>query len=269
MSTQIVDLDEIVFQSRNKSYGAYVLRQLYPRNVSRAFAIALSLMVLAMLWPLISEYLSSEDLLDQKKKSISYAELSEPPPIDKKEEQIKPPEVEPPPPPKAASIKFVIPEPVADDKAKPEETIASVDSILKSNPGLETQEGSNDAPVDFGDVDGKGNTPSEIKETEKEPDPNEFIAVEKEAAPVNMDDIKKAIGYPPTAKEAGISGKVILRLLVGKDGSVVKHIVIKSPHKILTEAVVPHLSSLKFTPAIQANRPVQTWVTIPFDFRLQ
>jgi len=55
----------------------------------------------------------------------------------------------------------------------------------------------------------------------------------------------------------------------GDGGVFVKHVVLKSPHKILTEAVEKELPNLEFTPGIHAGKPIKVWVTIPFDFRLQ
>lgn len=274
MSAEILkpDLDEIVFEHREKRYGAYVLRQLYPKNLTRAFIIGSSLVLLFIAFPLIKKFFESTEEETQNLNKLTYAELKDPPPIDKKEE-IKPPPEELPPPPKRASIKFVVPETVKDEEPpKEEQKLANMDSLLKGNPGLVDQEGSNDVPVDFGTDEGTGDVPVEIKEEpkkEEEPDVNAFVAVEKEPAPVNLDVIKKNIGYPNQAKELGIQGKVIIRILVNKEGKPTKHVVVRSPHSLLTDAVVNQLYNLQFTPGIQAGKPISVWVNIPFDFRLQ
>ncbi len=119
-----------------------------------------------------------------------------------------------------------------------------------------------------GGQEGKEPHPTTSQE-EKDPDPMAYVVVEKEPQPINIDEIKKRIGHPPAAKEAGIQGKVIVRVLVGKNGKYERHIVIKSPHKILTEAVEKELPNLEFTPGIQAGKPIKVWVTIPFDFQLR
>ena len=43
MKTQIKNLDEIVFEERNKNYGAFFLRRSYNKNVTRAMFIAILL----------------------------------------------------------------------------------------------------------------------------------------------------------------------------------------------------------------------------------
>ncbi|RMF48824.1 MAG: hypothetical protein D6750_06995, partial [Bacteroidetes bacterium] len=112
-------------------------------------------------------------------------------------------------------------------------SFANIDTPMKVDLGTEDVRGDSNATPDIGETEDTGKEPVEVIE-EKDPDPMAFVAVEKEPQPLNIGDIKKRIGYPPLAKEAGIQGKVIVRVLVGKTGKYERHIVIKSPHKILT-----------------------------------
>ena len=50
-------LNDIVFEGRNKAYGAYVLRRLYQRHVTRALIIATAVFLLLIAFPLISQFL--------------------------------------------------------------------------------------------------------------------------------------------------------------------------------------------------------------------
>jgi periplasmic protein TonB len=84
-----------------------------------------------------------------------------------------------------------------------------------------------------------------------------------------MDDVKKAIGYPPVAKEAGIEGQVMLRILVDEQGNYIRHIISKAAHPLLQAEVEKHARELHFTPAIQGGKPIKFWVNIPFNFKLQ
>ncbi len=268
-TTAYFDWDERLFANRNKAYGAYYLRKNYVRHTTRALIIGISLVVLGFAVPFIKAYIEAKiEGLNRAKKKTVVTELMEPPPIDKKNEPPPPPVEQPPPPPQRAQIKFVPPQIVKEEQAKPEETIANIDTLMKVDPGTKDVEGDPNAVPTIEEGTGTGDQPVEVRD-EPDPDINAFVAVEKEPQPVNIDDIKKRIGYPPLAKEAGIQGKVIVRVLVGKDGKYVKHVVLKSPHKILTEAVEKEIPSLEFTPGIQAGKPIKVWVTIPFDFRLQ
>lgn len=262
----LANLDDIVFEERNKEYGAYVLRKRYARNVTVAFLAGTAIVIFALLFPLILSFIEGLSPAEEEEiKKVTIVEMTEAPPIDEEKQPELPPE-EVAPPPKKSAIKFVIPEPVPDEEAKPEETIVNVEEIKDKNVDVENREGTEEG-FDFGEKEGTGVV--EAPKEEEEPDPNAFMAVEKEPAPVNMGDFKKNIGYPPQAKEANIQGKVILKVLVDKSGSVEKHIVIKSPNPLLTEACVNQLKTLKFTPAIQAGKPTKFWVVVPVDFKLQ
>ncbi len=74
--------------------------------------------------------------------------------------------------------------------------------------------------------------------------------------------------YPYIAKKRGYEGKVILRLLVGKDGKVKKVVVVKSSgYRILDEEASKTLNKWIFEPAKVAGAPVDYWVEIPVVFR--
>lgn len=273
MSSEVIkaDLDEIVFDRRNKAYGAYVIRRLYPKNLSRSFAVAIFLAGLLISYPVIAQFLSEMTAVKKEGPNLSYAELKDPPPIDKETPPPPPPE-EIPPPPKRSSIKFVPPEIVKDEEAPKDIKLVDQDSLKDKNPGLEDVKGDDNAPVDFGDDKGTGEVPVEIQEkpkVEEDPDINAFIAVEKDPQPVNLGDLKKLIGYPSSAREMGISGKVTIRILVNAEGKYEKHQVIRSPHQVLTDACVAQIKNLQFTPGIQGGKPIKCWVNVPFDFKLQ
>ncbi len=119
---------------------------------------------------------------------------------------------------------------------------------------------------DFGELDIDGeNTP----ETEMIPDINDFVQLEREPMPVNLDDVKRVIGFPGTAKNHDMDGKVIIRMLVDKKGYVADYVNLRptlSP--FLVEAVTAGVPLLVFTPGTQASEPVYCWVSIPFTFKL-
>lgn len=270
MSIIRADLDEIVFRFRNKDYGAYVLRKEYTRNTRNAMIIGVSIFVFAIVFPVIWNMIAPDFSDDSAAIAETIATLEEPPPMDEEQEQPEEVKVEPPPPPQRSQIQFVPPEVVAHEEAPAEVTITSIDSLkLDADVGTKNIEGDADAPPSVVVVEeGTGTKPVEVVAPPKDPDPDEFIAVEKEAAAVNMDEIKRSLVYPEICKQMNIQGKVFVRVLVGKDGKVSRHIVKRSPHDLMTKEVEKHLNKLSFTPGIQAGRPISTWVTIPFDFKL-
>jgi protein TonB len=261
----LANLDDIVFEARNKEYGAYILRKKYPRQILLSFVFGSLLVLFTLGIPAIMSFIEGlQPVEEEEVQKVTIVELADVPINEEKQPELPPEEVAPPP--KKSAIKFVIPEPVPDEEAKPDETIVNIDEIKDKNVATETVEGTEEG-FDFGEKEGTGN--KVVEAPEPEPDPNAFMAVEKEPVPVNMADFKKNIGYPPQAKEAGIEGKVLLKVLVDKEGNVEKHMVLKSKHLLLTDACVAQLRTLKFTPAIQAGKPTKFWVVVPVDFKLQ
>jgi TonB family protein len=105
-------------------------------------------------------------------------------------------------------------------------------------------------------------------EAEVYPDPDDFVPVTREPAPLNLSAVRSAIGYPAAAKDAGIEGTVIARVLVNRKGAYVKHKLLGSPPESLAEAVEAKLSMLKFNPAIGSEgAPIPVWINLPFRFR--
>lgn len=280
MSVVHADLDDIVFEERNKDYGAYQMRSKYTRLLTRAALIAFLLFLFITGLPKIVSWLKPEPEMEMVDVMVPIEmELEDLPPPKEREEEVEPPPPPPPvntPPPAArAQIEFRIIEPAPEEEVDPDETIKDMDELVEADTamiGNQDRDGIADdgtGDPDWDNLLGSGDgEPQEVQPVDDDPDPNAFIIAEEEPRPVNMDDIRKLIGYPPMAKEAEIEGKVIVRVLVDKTGKYKKHIVLKDPHPILTKAVTGKLNKLQFTPGIQAGKPIKVWVTIPFDFKL-
>ncbi len=279
MKTILADLDEIVFEGRNKSYGSFQMRKDGNRLLMRAALIAFLIFLFSTGLPKIISWLGdgNNGPTEELVMIPIEMELEDLPPPEEREEEIEPPPppppVEAPPPAAIAQIEFAVIEPAPEEEADTTEVremdeLLDADTAMIGNRDVEgvADDGTGDPKWDaFGDGDGE---PQEVVVVDNDPNPNDFIIVEEEPRPVNMDDIKKLIGYPAMAKEAEIEGKVIVRVLVDKTGKYKKHVVLKDPHPILTKAVEKKLNSLQFTPGIQGGNPIKVWVTIPFDFKL-
>ena len=92
----------------------------------------------------------------------------------------------------------------------------------------------------------------------------EFVEYDTPPAPKHWSKPK----YPETAKKAGIEGMVVLKILVGTDGSVVDVQVLKSAHPALDEAASDAARKWTFSPAKLVDEPVKTWVSFPVRFSL-
>ncbi|MDB4285910.1 energy transducer TonB [bacterium] len=223
----IVDFDDIVFENRNKSYGAYPLRK---HSGERLMWITIS--VLAFLLSTgLSYYRNLETPLSKIfiEKSVEIC-LAESPSVC----------FPAPPPPQLTRCFFGgsnyprMYHPVPEDMVL-EEDIPILNEIQKN---------------------GK----------EGYPGINGHQMVEIEPIPQNHKEVREMIGYPEIARDAGIEGIVVIRVLVDKKGKYVKHKVIKKVHPILGGACEKHIHKLKFTPAIHDGKAIPFWVNIPFRF---
>lgn len=107
------------------------------------------------------------------------------------------------------------------------------------------------------------------KPVEEELDPNEYIAVEVEPQ-VDLPKLQGLVNYPEMARRAGIEGKVVLRVLVDKQGNAKKVLVESSDNKLLDKEAIEAIKKYgKFEPAIQNRQPVTCWVSIPIVFKLR
>ena len=103
---------------------------------------------------------------------------------------------------------------------------------------------------------------------DKEPGMNEFVFVDQEPQPLNVNDLRKEIGYPQAAIDKNIEGTVVARILIDKEGNYVKHAIVNAIDPLLAGAVEPQLNKLKFKPAMLNGEPVSFWVNMPFPFKL-
>lgn len=136
-----LSLDEIVFENRNKEYGAYDLRKKYPKILTRAFIIGTVLFVAMVVTPII--VLTIQQMNAKAKKEVD-ANLVEVLQEDKIIEQPKEEEPPPPPPPpkeepKVEVIQNVVPEPKKAPKV--ETPPPPITEQLKTTTGLENVEG--------------------------------------------------------------------------------------------------------------------------------
>ncbi len=163
-----------------------------------------------------------------------------------------------PPPPGAHAAaspnsRAAVPVPVPDGSVSPEQTIESQeDARIRVDPGTQLGNGEGDPPVI--------NLPPPPDDQ-----PIPFEVVEKPPMVVSA----VAPVYPELAARAGIEGKVLVKVLVGKDGLVREVSVLKSNADILNEASLTAARQFRFTPGIMNNGPVSVWMVIPFTFKLR
>jgi protein TonB len=141
------------------------------------------------------------------------------------------------------------PKPVADELAV-EETIATSEEMSAMTTTTTQDLGAGDSLV----VDTGGGLPG----------PEDYVAYEKEPELVSPPEPE----YPEIAREAGVEGTVLVRVLVGEDGFVKDMVIIQSV-PMLDDAAASAAQTAVFKPALQKDKPVAVWMVIPIEFQLR
>jgi protein TonB len=263
-------LDDIIFDNRNKSYGAYFLRRIYESHIIKALIIAVVLGVLTIGGFRVSAMF--KEIMKKDKPTAVEVQLEEPPPLNPNEPPPPPPPppIEPPPPP-VATVKFVPPVVKKDEEVKDEEPPATKEEIKEAVISTKTQEGVKNAPEP---VEEKA-PPPPVVEQPKPKEPEIFTVVEQnpefpDGQAALMKYLAANIKYPTLARENNISGKVILQFVVDEDGGISD---IKAARGIGggcdEEAIRVVKSMPKWKPGKQRGRPVKVRFTLPVSFKLE
>ncbi|MFB2120446.1 energy transducer TonB [Parapedobacter sp. 2B3] len=260
---------DIVFEGRNKQYGAYVLRRDASKTAMLALFIASTVFVVLLLAPMIQQRLVPRPpLATDPFDKIHIVELISPPPIEK-------PLPQPPaaarPLPRTSQVRM--PPPVVVSAAMATEDLPSTETLQLTNPGPETIEGSPGAEIHIDIPAGHADNDAMMTEAAGQVD-DLFVAVEIEPAfPGGMEAffkyVQKNYRYPAPAVESGVKGQVILSFIVERDGSLTDiHIVRDLKFGTGEEAVRLLKASPKWSPGIQNGRKVRVAYTLPIALDL-
>ena len=123
---------DLVFEGRNKAYGAFELRQSSPKRHNIAMIIIIVVAVIAFSVPALIRFVTPEKVEEAMTEVTTLSKLPEA--EVKKNEDLKPlaPET-PPPPPLKSSIKFTAPVIKKDEEVSEEDEIKSQDELAKND----------------------------------------------------------------------------------------------------------------------------------------
>jgi len=247
--------DEIVFETRNKEYGAYKLRKRYNRTMIVAMLIGILIIATAVITP----YLNAKALENRVKRAERQVEIKMEN-LDQPAEQVAPPPPPPPPPADVVQQQKYVP-PVVVDSIKPEDEVqlmtADEAQIEVQNEVVEVQE----APKE------------EVQEEDPEATP--FVVVEEMPMfPGGDAELLKYIAdntnYPEIAKENNIQGRVIVRFCVTSKGGVSQVSILKGVDPELDAEAIRVVNTLPaFKPGKQGGKPVPVWYMVPITFTLK
>ena len=265
---------DLVFEGRNKEYGAYVLRKdTVKRNVKSmllVFAVIIAIMAA------VAAKVAIENAFPKKVAMETDVELS-------KLAQKKEAKVEKKAPVKVeeqkvvekvkSSVKFTPPVIKKDSEVKPEEELKSQEDLNKTKTAI-------------GSFDVKGNDEAggevlKAKEVIAQPEPPKeeetkvFDVVEVMPSfpggqAALFEWLSKNIKYPVVAEENGVQGRVIVTFVVERNGSITDVQVVKSVDPSLDKEAVRVVKAMPhWIPGKQNGSAVRVKFTVPVTFRLQ
>ena len=265
-------LNDIVFDGRNQGYGAYQLRALYQRHMTRALVIATALCALLLVFPLLAQLLHEPVTVVKGPGKVTLTPVNLPadPPV------VVPPAVVLPPvqPPQRAVIKDVVPIVVKEKDAPADSDVPERDKLVDKPTGTKTVEGPStpgpEVPIDLE----PGITESVATAVVA---PQVYVSVEQmpelpggggQMAIVAA--IQRAVHYPSLALRNGVEGRVYASFTVNTKGEVVDLKIVKGLGSGLDEETLRAIKSLPdFIPGKQNGREVNVSFTVPITYRIQ
>ena len=272
---------DLVFEGKNKDFGAYVIRTESPKRHNLAVmwtligAIAVALLAFGLVRGV--QYLEEKRLAgaqDQSEVLIDMTQEAEEP--EPEQERLEQPKPEVLPEEVLKSVKVTELQIVEDEKVKKEDEIKTQDELKET----ETAFGQKDNEKGTEDRNVTRTLKEEVvveKPVEKPKEVKEEIFKSVEQMPqfpggdaALMKYLSSHINYPPMAAENNVQGKVILQFVVEKDGHVGEVKIARAVDKDLDKEAVRVVKSLpKFIPGRQNGHPVRVWYTLPVNFKLQ
>ena len=266
-------LDDVVFEGRNRAYGAYQLRQGYQQNLASAGCITLMACAALLLgWAGWKQLAPAALPLVHTSHGLTLIDVDVPKPITVEKPKAA---VLAPPRARPAATHVVPPAPteVAKDDALQPPLAHSTPSELVDGPtGLVATGDPNavDATGPAGTISG----PAEGADAVVAPT-EPFIVVEKmpefaggQAALLRY--LQKHLRYPSSALAAGVGGRVFMSFVVGADGHISEVTILKGLGYGLDEEAQRVVSQMPaWVPGYQSKHPVPVRFTLPITFAIQ
>ena len=267
---------DIVFEGKNKEFGAYVLRQTSPARHTKAIvwvlaAVAVILVLLILSVNDVFKRAEEEQIVTATEQEMTTFDAEE------FEEEIQEEEIFELPEPE----EIIAPEEVANSQQVTDLLIVQ-DEEIEEDKQVKNQEDIRENEAQLGTVDiteGVNDLNKiEVKEqviAEPDDEPLSIALVEQkpsfpggEAAMYTW--LGNNIVYPPAASEEGAQGRVVVEFVVGKDGSITNVRVVRPRHPALDREAVRVVSAMPtWVPGRNNGQPVKVTYTLPVTFKLQ
>lgn len=265
------EMNEIVFEGRNKAYGAYVLRDQYESHMAKGMLTGLLFFISCIASPYAYYYFKGQSILPDEIIYVSTPVILQNvdrTPVIKK--PVLPTSVLPQQ--QKPQIKFVPPVVVPDVTDIVEDMPPGVDDIRNNDIGTQTQTNDN-GTVDAGlIIDTPGTTDVNVAI----PDPTVFNSYAVEQQPEFPDGseamykfLRKNLDYPSLAKEIGLSGIVYVQFVVSKEGRIENATILRGVGGGLDQEALRVIRLMPvWRPGKHNGQPVAVYFTLPIKFQL-
>ena len=258
---------ELVFEGKNKAYGAYEMRQTSPSRHNKATIIVMIFVLIAFSLPALLKIVVPKQ---EKEVMTEVTELTNLEAPEEKTEEIKKPDL-PPPPPLKSSIKFTPPVIKKDEEVREEDEMKTQEDLNL-----------NKTAISIADIKGTddihGKDIADIREVVKEPVKEvkqeiyhsveqmpQFPGGDKELMKYLRDNMQ----YPQAALENNIQGRFIVQFVVGKDGSVSDVQVLAGLDRLCDREAVRVVESMpKWIPGKHNGVSVPVYYRVPVTFKI-
>ena len=254
---------ELIFQGKNKEYGAYKMRSDSDRRHNTSILIIAVVAVVGFSLPRLIEMVKPKQV-DKVTDVTTFAKLEK---AEVKNDIKKVEPVEPPPALKS-SIKFVAPVIKKDEEVKDDDQMKSQEELNNTKVAISVADvkGVDNGKIDIADVKQAVSQEEEEKVYQVIEQMPQFPGGEGEL----LNYINRNIKYPVIAQENGVQGKVILRFVVSKTGMVDRVEVVRPLDPACDKEAIRVVKSLpKFIPGKQNGVNVAVWYTLPVTYKLE
>lgn len=263
------DILDIIFEGRNKSYGAYELRRTYNKRLYISISVMLGVILL-----FLGAYALPENKKQQFVTVASDVVIENIAP----EKEVIPPPVEPPKPPPQQQIqqKMFTTIKLTNEEVKPEEQPPPVEELEDTKIGTQNVDGLKDDGL-IGPPPAAGNGTGVIDLPKKPEDDYNglFLKVEIESKyPGGPEAWRRFLvknlsnNYPQEAIDNQISGTVMVQFIVDNEGNVSDVEAVSGPEELRAVAIKMIKKSGKWEPAVQNHRKVKSYKRQPITFTL-
>lgn len=269
------DVLDIVFEGRNKSYGAYDLRKTYGQRLGKSLLIMFSVLLLLVGANFLSGFVSPATGSIKIDTDVLLTKVETPLP----EKKIVIPKVITPPAgaqaPKLKTLQFTSPPLI--EKDPPKEAMPPEMDKIDGNVKIGTANIADGKDFDGTITPPVGEGKGILNEQKKGDDgDSKFIPIERESeypggpkAWTRFLERNLFNNLPQDAVDNGIEGTVMLRFVVDIDGAISDISVISGPKEYQDAAIKAIRKSGKWEPALQNGHKVKTYKIQAITIRLQ